>query len=164
MVAGAVGSERPGSVSARGEDAVAVDDVGEVPLLLGVVAVAGDGVGAEQQGGVDRHRRDAPPHLCEKQCQLEEAVAAAADVLGQRDSEEVGGREFAPERSVVAHVAGFELGQVFGRGPVFEELARDLGDRLLFFGEREVHVSAPRLPGRAELVQHEVLPSVSNVW
>ena len=58
----------------------AVDDVGQVPLPLCVVAVAGDGVGAEKQGGVDRHRRDAPAHLGEKQRQLDEAVAAAADV------------------------------------------------------------------------------------
>ena len=66
-------------------------------------------------------------------------MAAAADVLGQRDSEQVGGREFAPQRGVVAHVAGFQFGQMLGCGAVFEELARDLGDRLLFFGEREVH-------------------------
>ena len=83
------------------------------------------------EGGVDRYRRDTPTHLGEKQRQLEEAVPAATDVLGQRNSEEVSGREFAPQRGVVAHIAGFELGEMFGRGPVFEELTRDLGDRSL---------------------------------
>ena len=69
------------------EQEVSFDDLGEIPLLLAVVAVAGDGVGAEKQGGVHRYRRDAPTHLGEKQRQLQEAVAAAAGLLGQRDSE-----------------------------------------------------------------------------
>jgi hypothetical protein len=66
-------------------------------------------------------------------------VAAATDLLGQRNSEQVGGCEFTPEGGVVAHVAGFELGQMLRCDSVLEELTRDLGDRLLFFGEREVH-------------------------
>ena len=87
-------------------------------------------------------------------------MAAATDVLGQRNSEEVGGREFAPERGVEAHFAAFELGEALGCGAVLEKLTRDLGDRLLFFGEREVHFAPalPRLSGRAELVQHQVVP------
>ena len=162
VVAGAVGSERPGSVRSRGEKCAAVDDVGEVALLLCRRRRSGRWC-RRRAAGWRRPapaRRSSPPRREARQ--LEEAVAAAADVLGQRDSEQVGGREFAPERSVVAHVAGFELGEVLGCGAVLEELARDLGDRLLFFGEGEVHVRG--LSGRAELVQHEVLPSmVSNV-
>ena len=147
-----------------GEQAVSRDDLGEVPLLLAVVAVLGDGVGTEKQSRVHRHRRNAGAHLREKQRQFEVAVAAATDALGQRDSEKVSGCEFAPERSVVAQVTGFEFGQTLGGGAVFEELARDLGDRLLFFGEREVHACSLRLSAGRNWCRTRSFPSrVSNV-
>jgi hypothetical protein len=117
-------------------------------VLLVVISVVGDRVGAEQEGGIHRYRCDAPADLAEQQRQLDEAVSAATCLLGQRNSEQVGCRELAPEARVVAHVAGLELGQMLGCDSVFEELTRHLGDRLLFFGEREVHA----LPRRAELV------------
>ena len=122
-----------------GEQAVAVDNIGQMTLPLTCAALPGNRVGPEDQGGVDRHRRDAPPHFCEQQCQFEEAMTAATDCLGQRDSEEVGRREFVPQRRVVAHVAGLEFGEALGCDAVLEELTRDLGDRLLFLGEGEVH-------------------------
>src|SRR5262249_6792233 len=121
-------------------------------------------VSAEKEGRVRRHRRDTVTHLGEKQRQLDEALAAPTDVLGQRDSEEIGCSELTPQCSVVTHLTGFELGEVFGGGPVLEQLTRDFRYRLLLFGEGEVHFGAAYRAGRNWCRTRSLPSMVSNVW
>ena len=51
---------------------------------MAVVAEPGDRVGAQKKGGEYRHWRDAPAHLREEQCQLDETVGLV--VTGSVDS------------------------------------------------------------------------------
>ena len=94
-----------------------------------------NGVRAEQQSRVNGDRRNAAADLGEQHAELEEAAATAADGLGQRDAQQVGGSQLAPQRFVVTNLARFQVGEVFGRCAVLEELAGNLADGLLFFGE-----------------------------
>ena len=61
------------------------------------------------------------------------------DGFGQRDAQEVGGRQLAPQRGVETDLTSLQFGQALRSGAGLEELASDLADGLLFFGEAEIH-------------------------
>ena len=110
-----VGATRLGQP--RGQDASARDDLGQKALLLLRGAVPGDRVGAQHQRRVGGHRRDAGAHLGQQHPEFHEAAARPAQPLRQRGPEQVGGREFLPQRGVVADFAGFEFGEALGAWP-----------------------------------------------
>ena len=82
------------------------------------------------------------PCSCEDEAQLEEAVAEPAELLGQRDPEQVRLRELGPGLAVEPVLAVVELAQVRERHAVAQDLLGQALELLLLFGEGEVHESS----------------------
>jgi hypothetical protein len=126
---------RAGLDQRRGEHGVAVDDAGQVRLLL----VAGAELRNRQRAQHDRRqhgdRRDRTADLLEQQTQRDEAEAAAADVFRQRDAEQARFGELGPRLAVETLAAGFDLLEPFVRDAVREDLPREIARRLLLFAQ-----------------------------
>src|SRR5207249_1022058 len=87
-----------------------------------------------------RDRRSAAADLLEDRRHLEETEARAAVLFGHRDAEQprIGGG--APELAVEAQAPTLlDRALLFVAALVGEDLRREVADRLLIFGEREVH-------------------------
>ena len=65
----------------------------------------------------DRHGRNVTALLLEQYVQLGQAESAAAELLGQGDTEQAGGREFAPQFAVDALGGEFDLLDPLDRRP-----------------------------------------------
>jgi hypothetical protein len=130
----------------------------EPPLALRLRPEGRDRHAAEHDRRQERRGCQLPPDLLEHESDLDHPEARAADLLGQRDRRQVGAAELAPEPAVVPVVgagrtARLELLHALVAAAVGEDLARELAQRLLLVGEREVHrvprsLSAVRGAGR----------------
>src|SRR5205085_8009380 len=113
--------------------------------LLGA-AELGDGQPAEDDRREHRHVRDRPSDLLEQEGDLDEPEPAAADVLRERDAEQVGLGQLGPRAPVEALLAGLDLLQAVLGDLALEDLVGEVADGLLLFAEREVHVPSISWP------------------
>ncbi len=127
-----------------GGDGLAAGDAREVGGLGGVVAGVEQGVGGEHDRGEVRGAQQGAAHLLEHDAELDEAVARAAELLG--DGEALQAHLLAHLRPHGLVVTGLGLHLLadggFGR-LALEEAAHGLAELFLLLGEGEVH--APSL-------------------
>jgi len=127
------------SRSARGEEGLARDHPGQPLALLRGRAELRQRKRAEREHGEVGHRRDRAADLLEQETLLEEAEAAAPELLRQACADQVRVGERAPQLAVHALGARLDLLGALVRGLVTEDLARELGQPLLVVGQCEVH-------------------------
>src|SRR5581483_3621069 len=106
---------------------------------------------ARDDGLEERHRHDPLPLLLEEETRLDEAAADPARLLRERRAEEAGLGERGPGLGIEALVVPLDRLQPVERAVVREDLARQLGERLLLVGEGEVHARCA--PRRREVVR-----------
>ena len=123
----------------RGEDGLALGHAGEQALALLVVAELGDRHGAEDHGGVVRHGRHRASDLLEHEGGLQDAEAAAADILGEGDPDQSRLGQLGPQVAVEPLGRGLDLLQALVGDLVAQDLGGQLLDLLLLLAEREVH-------------------------
>ncbi len=130
-----------------GEDRVALHHRGQPALPLIGRAELGDRERPAHDRRPVRDGRDDAALLLEHERELGEPEAAAADVLGQRDAEQVRVRERLPEVSVDAVVARLDGLDPLDRDRALEDLLRQVANGLLLLAQPEVHLGGPTSPG-----------------
>jgi hypothetical protein len=128
--------DEPADIFATNSATQAVMALVVASVVLEVVLLAGP---AEDERRPQRHGRHPPPLLLQEQAELGEAEAAAAVLLGDGDGQQSGVGEGAPQLAVDALLTALDLFHSL-RSPVpLEDLRRQVADRVLLLGEREVH-------------------------
>ena len=124
-------------------DFVAVGDLLEVGVLLGVGAELEDRQAAEDDGVEEGRRGEVAAHLFDEYGEVEEAEAVAAVLLGEDHPHPALAGHFLPQLGRIAEVV-FLHGphDLFGRF-LGEKLPRRGLDHLLLFAKTEVHSSPP---------------------
>jgi len=122
------------------QDRLAAGDARQEALLLRIAAEAGDRQTCQHDRRVERHRRHRAADLLEQHDQLEEAHAAAAVALLEGHAQQVGLGELLPELAVDPVVARLDRLQPLVGDELFQDLARQLAQRLLVLAPAPVHL------------------------
>jgi hypothetical protein len=123
----------------RRQHDVSGDDAREPRLALGGGAELGDRQRAQRQRRPQGYRGHATPLLLQHQAQLDEPEAAAADVLGQAQAEQVRVGELPPQLAVEPVSRALDLLDAIHGGMTAEDLLGERFDDQLLVVQVEVH-------------------------